>query len=336
MALFDECYSSEADLSHTPRDLEKFWSAQIARLKKIPLEIHTKKKVSRKLLTEQNLVIDFQSIDKYHMQAQFIAPRKFITKPPLVVIFPDYGSEAIAYKGLMNAGIAQMVVRMRGHEAPRPVEVEVKVSTLPRAKEEKAKSYGYFAERLLDVQEYYATKLYLDAYRALEVARLRKEIDSSRIGIIGQGVGAAQALFVAAFMQRGDALYLENPAFLNLEQTQNLSEADYAREINEAAKGSKKLKQQIKENLRYFDPVYFADRINACTAFSVNLTNKFAVPHGAFALFHLLKTEKDMFLFTEGDAVALAEEKRKAASNAVRYFKEKLLGESGGAPMSDD
>jgi cephalosporin-C deacetylase-like acetyl esterase len=267
------------------------------------------------------------------MQAQFIAPRQLLGKPPLVVIFPDYGSETIAYKGLMHAGIAQMVVRLRGHEAPRPSQIQE--INAPKNKEERARSYGYFGEHLLDPENYYAAKIYLDAYRSLEVARLRKEIDSSRIGIIGHGIGAAQALFVAAFMQRGDALYLDNPAFLNLEQTQNLSEADYAREINEAAQGSKKVKQQIKENLRYFDPVYFADRITASTAFSVNLTNKRAVPHGAFALFHRLRNEKDMYIFTEGDPVALLEEKRKSASNAVRYFKEKLLGELSSAAIRD-
>lgn len=325
MALFDECFSAEADLSLSPRDLEKFWQLQLARLKKVPLEVLSKKKVSRKILTEQNLTIDFQSIDKYHMQAQFIVPRKLTGRPPVVIIFPDYGKEAVAYKGLMNAGIAQLVVRMRGHEAPRPLHVEAKTA---QAKDDKREeSYGYFREQILEPDDYYATKIFLDAYRALEVARLRKEVDTARIGIIGQGVGAAQALFAAAFMQRGEALYLENPALLNLDETQNISNADYANEINSAARGSKKTKQQIKENLRYFDPVYFAKKITASTAFSVNLTNKEAVPHGAFALFHLLQHEKDMFLFTEGDPVALAEEKRKTVSNAVRYFREKLLGQ---------
>ncbi len=334
MALFDECYSAEADVSVAPKDLDKFWAAQLARLKKVPLEVQTRKKVSRKLFTEQNLAVDFQSVDKYHMSAQFVAPRKLIGKPPLVVIFPDYGKETVAYKGLMNAGIAQLVVRLRGHEAPRPVHSDDKTSGAKK-KDEREESYGYFGERLLEPAEYYANKIYLDAYRALEVARLRREIDTSRIGIIGQGVGAAQALFAAAYMQRGEALFLENPAFLHLDETQNISDADYAREINSAARGGKKAKQQIKENLRYFDPVYFAKKISASTAFSVNLTNKFAVPHGAFALFHLLKNEKDMFLFTEGDAAALAEEKRKTALNAVRYFREKLLGQVSD-PGSDD
>lgn len=328
MALFDECFSSEADISHTPKDIEKFWNAQIAKLKKIPLDVQIKKKVSAKLLTEQNIAMDYQGADKYHLQAQFVIPRKLVGKPPLVVIFPDYGTENAVYKGLMNAGIAQMVVRMRGHEAPKPKKKQESVSATNVKKEETELSYGYFGERLLEPNDYYSTKIYLDAYRSLEAARLRKEVDTSRIGVIGQGVGAAQALFVAAFMQRGDAFFLDNPAFLNLEHTQNLSEADYAREINHAAKGSKKVKQQIKENLRYFDPVYFADRIRADTAFSVNLTNKKAVPHGTFALFHLLQNEKDMFLFTEGDVVALAEERRKTAQNAVKYFREKLLGEN--------
>jgi cephalosporin-C deacetylase len=333
MALFDECFASEADLSLAPRDLDKFWNAQLARLKKIPLEVQTKKKVSRKIFTEQNLTVDFQGIDKYHMHAEFIAPRKLVGKPPLVVIFPDYGKEAVAYKGLMNAGIAQLVIRLRGHEAPKPL---ADPATPARRKDDKhEESYGYFAERILEPAEYYANKIYLDAYRAMEVARLRREIDSSRIGIIGQGVGAAQALFVAAYMQRGEALYLENPAFLNLDQTQNISDADYAREINTVAKGSKKIKQQVKENLRYFDPVYFAKKISASTAFSINLTNKEAVPHGGFALFHLLQHEKDMFLFTEGDAHALAEEKKKTVSNAVRYFKEKLLGQEADHTSDD-
>lgn len=333
MALFDECFASEADLSLAPRDLDKFWNAQIARLKKIPLEVQTKKKVSRKIFTEQNMVVDFQSIDKYHMHAEFIAPRKLVGKPPLVVIFPDYGKEAVAYKGLMNAGIAQLVIRLRGHEAPKPLHDPA--TPAPKKADKAEESYGYFAERILEPAEYYANKIYLDAYRAMEVARLRREIDSSRIGIIGQGIGAAQALFAAAYMQRGEALYLENPAFLNLDQTQNISEAEYAREINTVAKGSKKVKQQVKENLRYFDPVFFAKKISASTAFSINLTNKEAVPHGGFALFHLLQHEKDMFLFTEGDAHALAEEKKKTVSNAVRYFKEKLLGQEADHTSDD-
>jgi cephalosporin-C deacetylase-like acetyl esterase len=326
MALFDECFSSEADTSLAPKDLDKFWNGQINRLKKVPLDVQAKKKVSRKIFTEQNLMIDFQSIDKYHMQAQFIAPRKLTGKPPLVVIFPDYGKEAVAYKGLMNAGIGQLVVRLRGHEAPKKMQDQESAGAAKKG-DEREESYGYFGERILEPAEYYANKIFLDAYRTIEVARLRREIDSSRIGIIGQGIGAAQALFVAAFMQRGDAVYLENPAFLNLDQTQNISDAEYAREINNAARGGKKARQQIKENLRYFDPVYFANKISANTAFSVNLTNKEAVPHGAFALFHLLQHEKDMFLFTEGDAVALAEEKKKVVSNAVGYFKEQLLGQ---------
>ncbi|HRP70880.1 MAG TPA: acetylxylan esterase [Turneriella sp.] len=335
MALFDDCFNSEANTTLAPPDLDKFWKAQIARLKKIPIEMEAKKKVSRKILTEQNLLIDFQSIDKYHCQAQLFVPRKMSGKPPLVLIFPDYGKEAVVYKGLMNVGIAQMIVRMRGHEAPRPVpgdkqtgrKAEMQNDREKQKTEKQSAAYGYFGERLLEPTEYYAAKIFLDAFRALEVARLRKEVDTSRIGIIGQGVGAAQALFATAFMERGDALYLENPAFLNLDDTQNISDADYAREINSNARGSKKVKQQIKENLRYFDAVYFADKIKTDCAFSINLHNKEAVPHGAFALFHLLQCEKDMYLFTEGDPVALADEKRKTVLNAVKYFREKLLRE---------
>ncbi|MBV6494332.1 MAG: Cephalosporin-C deacetylase [Turneriella sp.] len=327
MALFDDCFNSEANIALRPKNLEKFWKEQIQNLKKIPIEMETKKKVSRKILTEQNLTIEFQSIDKYHMQAQLFVPRKLSGKSPLVLIFPDYAKEAVIYKGLMNAGIAQMIVRMRGHEAPRPIEEKKDLINATQKTEKHSSAYGYFAERLLEIENYYAGKIFLDAYRALEVARLRREVDTSRIGIIGQGVGAAQALFASAFMERGDALYLENPAFLNLDETQNMSDADYAREINTGARGSKKVKQQIKENLRYFDPVYFAEKIKTDCAFSINLHNKESSPHGAFALFHLLQCEKDMFLFTENDPLSLAREKKEAVTNVVKYFREKLLGQ---------
>ena len=320
MAKFDECFNAQANPKLKPRDLEKFWLQQLTRLKVTPHNTIAKKKVSGKILVEHNLTLDFQSIDNYHLHAQFIAPKQLMRKPPLIVIFPDYGKEAVAYKPLMNAGIAQLVVRLRGHEAPLPL-IE-NTADIKLAKEKTAQSYGYFAERIQEPAEHYACKIFLDAFRTIEMARLRKEIDATKIGIWGQGIGAAQALFVNAFMNRGDALYLENPAFLNLEQTLRLSTADYAREINALPKASKKMSDAVAESLRYFDPVYFASKVSGSVALSVNLDDTNSVPHGAFALMHLLTCEKDMYVFTENDPVARANEKKKIVSNALQFFGE--------------
>lgn len=330
MSLFDECFATIPDLSQKPADYEQFWQKALDNLKKIPQDVLVEKKSTKKILTENNFFLTFQSAGKVRLSAYFLAPRKILGKPPVVVVFPDYNKPIVAYKGLLQAGIAQFILVLRGQ---KEFELLKSKTNLPEEeKESEKKSPGYFGENLLSKENYYMTQLLLDAYRSLEVIRLRKEIDTGRIGIWGNGIGANMALFVSHFMQRTTALFLENPAFAQLELTQNLSEAAYALEINEKTRTLKKYKNIIKQNLAYCDAVYHTQDIEVPTTMAIDLQNKENVPHGAFAIFHLLKSEKEMHLFVGESSENQLSRERKTRQLAIRFFQNYLLGKTKQIP----
>ena len=314
MASFDECFANLPKLTDRPKDWDAYWKKQLTKLKKVPLEVESKRKVSKKLLTENHLMISFQSAGKERLTGQLLAPKKFRKKPPVVIIFPDYHEEAIAVPGLAQAGIAQFVIKLRGHEKLAEQKAIVEEG------EEKERSLGFFAENLLEKDNYYLNSLFLDAYRSFEVVRQRREVDSTRIGIWGRGTGAAMAIFASKFMNRTASLFLEHPSFAHLELTQNLSKSKYAQEINQFVKGHRKQSPQIKSNLRYFDSLFFSPHIRAPTAMVVNLKNTQSVPQGSFAVFHHIPGDKEMHLFTTSDEKSLKVETKVIGQTSSDFF----------------
>ncbi len=320
MATFDECFATLPALSEKPRDLDSYWKKQITKLKKVPLDVEAKRKVSKRILTETQMFLSFQSIGRVQLTAQLMAPKKFRKKPPVVIIFPDYHEkDPPIINALTQAGIAQVVLNLRGHDRlNQPVINE-------NGEEEEIKSLGYFSENLVDKDEFYLRNLFLDAFRTLEVTRLRREIDASRIGVWGRGVGAAMALFVTKYMQRTGSLLLEHPSFAHLALTQNLSKSRYAQEINQFIKTHRKQSTKVKENLRYFDGLYFSPAVKAPTAMIMNLKNSLAVPQGGFAMFHHIPAEKEMHLFTSDDEKTLREQAKKTVTTSSEFFKKSLI-----------
>jgi len=319
MATFDECFANLPKLADQPKDWEAYWTRQLAKLKKVPSDVQSRRKVSKKLLTENHLFLTYQSAGKERLSAELLAPKKFRKKPPVVIVFPDYHEEAKLMPSLALSGIAQFVIKLRGHE--RLLEEPVADEETP----EKEQSFGYFAENLLQKENYYLNNLFLDAYRTFEVVRQRHEIDSNRVGIWGRGTGAAMAIFVSKFMSRTASLFLEHPSFAHLDLTQNLSKSKYAQEINRFVRGHRKQSPQIKNNLRYFDSLFFSPHIKAPTAMVVNLKNVNSVPQGSFAVFHHIPAEKEMHLFTTDDEKSLRAESGLIAKTSSEFFRKQLV-----------
>lgn len=332
MELFDECFESYGDLSNRPADFSDFWSRQIAELRKVPLETETKRRISRKILSENNYALSFQSSGKFRIHGHFIAPKKLIGKPPLVIIFQDYLEAQTGYKGLTNAGIAQLTITLRGHadlelmkKKPAANPETDKNDSIEKSAVSIIKSPGYLQENLLSPEDTYIRNIYLDAYRTMEVARLRREIDSARIGVWGKGVGSAMAIMVASQMKRVQSLFLERPALCNIPLSLKHSTGVWSQEIRDGLKASRKNKTLIKKNMNYFDTLYFAESLSIPITMAVNLAETSNDPRSAFSLFHLLKDQKDMHLFTQDDSATKEKTKRSIAQSGVSFFKEQLL-----------
>lgn len=295
MSFFDECYRTFADSLDRPKDFDQYWTSRIKQISRIPLEVHSEKKMSRKILKESKITIHFQSSERVQVRADLIAPRKMRGKPPVVVLFPDYMEEPAFFPLLQDLGLAQVVLHYRGQD-----EFFQKRKQMSEEEKEKApESLGFFRENLDEKDNFYMGHLYLDAYRLLEVIRLQKNLDSSRIGIWGRGIGSALALFVTRYMNRTSFLILESPSFCHLEVSQNKSKALYAKEINTYIRSQRKSRSKIKENLKYFDSLFFTDRIFSETVSIAPFQKTNYVPQSAFALFHAIPAEKTMVVYTK-------------------------------------
>lgn len=317
MSVFDECYETSPGLENKPNDFDQFWDNEIKGLKKIPFEETSKKKVSKKFLKEHNISVLFQSSEKYKIEAQLLAPKKMGKKPPVVVVFGDYLNPPALYKGLLNNGIGQFTIKMRGHDIP------LKKTEGNDEEAPKVISYGYFAENLADKESYYLKHLLLDAYRAVEILRLRTEINTSRIGFFGEGIGALMALFVASKMKRAESLFLLYPDFMKTDMA--VKATNHAQsEIRNYLKSHKSQRAKIEKNLTYFDGIFLADSIEIPSKTVVNIADNRVIPHGAFALFHQLGGEKDIHVYTDNSPNMVKKENQKNMKIMTDFFMQTL------------
>lgn len=319
MSLFDECFHSFADPGDKPVDLERFFKKKVETLKNIPIDYEERRLSKfRKTFGAVHKEVTFRSFEKVKLYGDLFLPAVNNKKTPVVIYFTDYNTYATPISNILENDIALFILRLRGHLSPE--EQQSKAQEKGEKKGLENQTPGFFSENMLEKGAYYMLALYLDAFRTLEMIRLQSKIDTSKIAIWGRGIGAAMALFAEYSMKRASALALDDPSFVNLKQTQNLSKADYAEEINAYLKKNRSHHQDVKKNLQYFDSIYLTDSIKKPIIMSINLAEKNNIPHGGFSLFHLLSAEKSMFLFPEQSTDDKAIQQKKKAEAITRFF----------------
>ncbi|MDH4263340.1 MAG: acetylxylan esterase [Spirochaetia bacterium] len=315
MSDFDEYFQTSADTSTIPHRFDQFWKDSITYLKQFPLNLKISRKKSKLFNKYNEFELSFDGVDKYPLRASLFIPLKANVKPPMVIRFPDYMSEVKFSPELYEQGYAQMILELRGQREA--------LALLEQSEEKQKESFGYFSENMLDPEKYYMRKLYLDAMRCLDVIRLIKEVDKNKISIWGTGIGSAMAVFLQHNADRISSIVLDEPTFVYLELTQNVSKAAYAEEINEYIKKNKLNRKKIKENLAYFDVIYLASKINIPVLMFINIEKRSVAPQGGFAMFHRIPENKDMVIFTEIEESSVSSSS-KAITETIRFFNETL------------
>ncbi|MES0488874.1 MAG: acetylxylan esterase [Leptospirales bacterium] len=319
MTDFDTYFQTKPIAGEKPLDWEKFWKSELQKLKKIPLELKVVSKKTSIKKPRKIIDLEFTGINKYRLTAKLIAPVKLLKKTPTLIVFPDYMEDIKEYEKYADAGLSLFIVCLRGHEENmRIAESEGVDSEESTSKEEAQASYGYFKENLLNKNDYYLRHLYLDAYRSMEALRLQINIDKQKIFILGKGNGSAMALFVHHFMQRGEKIVLLEPSYSNYSNVSDNNKTLTAIEIKEYILNHKTKKREIEKNLKYFDTVFLTDKLRIPVMMIVDFQNKNSYPQGSFALFHSIKTDKDMHILVENPLKNNEKEKLKLVIDLIK------------------
>ena len=133
-------------------------------------------------------------------------------------------------------------------------------------------------------EDYYYTRLYVDALRAVEVAKELPGADVERIGVTGGSQGGGLALAAAALKADDVRVCAADVPFLcDLQRAITLASAYPYREVADFLALNVELVDAARDTLRYIDNALLATRITADTYVSVGLMDETCPPSTVFA-----------------------------------------------------
>ena len=307
---FDDCYQALPELK-LPRNLDRFWQDAILGLKRLPVEPQQKLVLKKSFGKESLSDIAFQSVGPAIIRGQLFVPRRR-GKAPVVIHFPDYEEKAsfpVAVKDysrtLTEKGIALLSVELRESAA-------LAAARAARQRQSAASGRGNAANAVegppppivqmgVDpMEDSYIVRSFLDGLRAVDFIRLQKGIDSARIGLLGRGLGAAMASFVAAM--RADsvvALSLERPSPAWLGRWLDDAQSSMAEQIRYLLRSKSGSRTKWKKNLELIDPLNWTSAVKVPILVSAGLEDRVHPPMSVFGYFNHLQTEKAMQFFTD-------------------------------------
>ncbi|MDH5655307.1 MAG: acetylxylan esterase [Spirochaetia bacterium] len=285
---FDECFLAFPETT-PPEKFKKFWQNALDELKKVPVSPKRKLLIKKSIGLESRQEITYFGYGTHALQAYLSIPRKR-SKVPAIISFHDYADTNSFNKIFTEAGFAHLAVIFRGHKKtafPKDPQIEVQSPHLIDA-------YG-----IETVEESYLYAVILDAVRSVDLLRLEKEIDSSNIGIIGNGFGAAAAIFAACLKKENiQALVLERPGFFWMPVWLKESISMDSKELSESLRKSKS-RTKTKKNLELLDAVNLLQEVKIPVMVSACMDDANHPPYPAFGFFNRLLTEKYMEIYPE-------------------------------------
>jgi cephalosporin-C deacetylase len=311
--VFDKYFWNLPQLSREP-DFDKFWEKSIADIRKIPIEPEVKDN-SKHTAKFKAFNISYNGFLKTKIRGTLFIPKKN-DKVRIIIHLHDYNRypDKNLIKNLSDK-TGHLFLILRGHDI---------IEHRTDEEMELDKPLGFIVENIIDLETYYARSVYLDIYRAIDFLRLINKIDCNKVGIYGKGFGAAAGFFTAAFSNRVGGIVMDSPLFCNLPLSQNTSQSDITREINDIIHVQRAKKNQIKKNLTYLDIINFSHSIICPTLFITGLSDIISPPECVMGLFNNIQSEKTIEVFPDSNNEAGGE---KQVIKAVNWLTDIILSD---------
>ncbi len=307
---FDRYFYNLPQLSRE-QDFQSFWDKSITEIRKIPLEPEVNESSKKSTAKFKAFDVSYNGFLKTRIRGILYVPKKK-EKQRVIIHVHDYNR--YPEKGIvrhLSDNTAHLILILRGHDIIEN-----------RAPEEEIHSLGFIVENIIDISTYYVRSVYLDVFRSVDFLRLINSLDCNRIGIYGKGFGAAAAFFTAVYTGRISAIVMDSPGFCDLPLSQNISQSDTSKEINDIINVQKGKKHQIKRNLTYFDIINFSHDLKAPALFVTGLKDEISPAECVLGLFNHIQCEKTIEIYPD-DGNEAGGETQKAKS--MNWLAEEIL-----------
>ena len=286
-----------------PEDFDPFWEQTLEEAAGHPLDVEVRP-VKTPLTTIDVFDVVFRGHGGTRVHAWLRVPRGAGGPLPAVVQYVGYGGgRGAAVEGLLlaSSGFAHLQMDTRGQgsgwsrgdtadEGPAGPQIP-----------------GVMTRGIRDPRAYYYRRLFTDAVRAVDAARVLDVVDPARIGIQGGSQGAGIALAVAGLRSDVAAVAAFVPFLCDFPRATRITDAYPYREIADYLRIHRDEVASVHRTLSYFDGINFASRATAPAVFTTALMDATCPPSTVFAAYNRYAGEKDITVWEynthEGGAV---------------------------------
>jgi cephalosporin-C deacetylase len=263
-----------------PADFTAFWADQLTEARTHHLDVRTAP-VSTPLRTVEVHDLRFSGYGGTPVAAWLLLPAHREGPLPAIVEFASYGGgrgrphDRLVWSA---AGYAHLIMDSRGQGSSSNEGVTADPQDLghPAAP-------GYLTRGILDPATAYLTRLFVDAARAVEVARGLDAVDPERIGVAGVSQGGGLALAAAHLAAPVAAVMAAVPFLAHIRRAVDLTDEEPYAELASYCTTHPDHVPQVFATLAYHDVVNHARRLRAPTLLTTGLADVICPPSTVYA-----------------------------------------------------
>lgn len=272
-------------------DFDAFWeeTQSLALSQSLNAQVASVDYPSPKLSAYQ---VSFDAFGRGRFQAWLLAPSLPTAPPeklPVLILWHDY----LGFRGRICThlswalqGFVVLVPDIRGHGDSSDL-----------THYSWGNNKGYFPQGIQDAHEYYLRGCIADGLRAVQFLNERDDVDTERIGVIGQGLGGVVSLWVAAFSPQVKALGAVSPYPCDWSRHIGTASSIAASEVKTYLSRYPQQEERVLKTLSYFDPINIAHRIRCQSLFVLGLKDSTAPPQDSLGVYNRIEGEKGLKVF---------------------------------------
>lgn len=278
-----ELYQFEPDRTLSTTAIDSFWEGVLAQYKTKPLNDQCIQ-VETPMQGIEVYDVSYEGFDDTPIRAWYMVPAHLkLAEYPCLIFFHGYTGERglpEQYASWLLAGFAVLAVDVRGQG-----------DTGNRLADDHGIMRGWLTQNITDKQRCYYMAITIDAWKAVDWAMTRAEIDSKKIAVIGGSQGGGLSLITSALHSGVSYCVADIPNMCHMD----FGILNSTSSLTEAAAFVKRypdLLEPVLETLAHFDMMNLAHRIHIPVRISVGLKDTVCMPETIFAVYNRLATEK--------------------------------------------
>jgi len=264
-------------------DFHKFWAAMLARSRQQPIE-PAAEPVTYPVPEVRIEKVSYSAFDGGRIVGWAITPSQIKARPTIIFFHGYSGNKGRIANYLMWAlqGITCLTFDVRGQNGESSDD-----AVYPGGR-----GMGWLTSGILEPENYYFVRAYIDTVRAIDFAGTCLEVDAKRIAVAGMSQGGGLALAAASLDDRPRLCFSEMPAFCHFARTLEVTrQYPWDDLITYFARHPQHIDQAMR-TLSYVELNNLCEQIQCPTLVSVGLQDEICVPSSIFSAFNQISARE--------------------------------------------